>query len=197
MAGFSTESRLNAQEFSQALNAILPQDIRAVETRQVEASFQARHQAELKRYCYHLWADLKPPLFFRRYLWGVGRSLDRAGLEAGLKILRGRHDFAAFKAAGSQVKGTVRTLHRAELEVRGRLYTFIFEADGFLRHMVRALVGTLVQLEDPEEMTEILASQNRARAGRTAPAQGLFLAWVRYPGQGRPAAAPGPFDLLE
>jgi len=197
VVGFKTDCRLDSPELGRALNALLPQEMRVLEARDVDQSFHARYGAESKCYRYHLWAGAEEPLFLRRYLWAVARDLDLELLRAGLGRLIGRRDFAAFRSTGSPVKDTVRHLSRAELKVSGRLLTFVFEADGFLRHMVRALVGTLVGQPRPEEVEAILASGDRGRAGRTAPARGLFLAWVSYPGLGRPVAAPGPFDPLE
>jgi len=102
-----------------------------------------------------------------------------------LSLLRGNHDFTSFCAAGSDVKSCVRTVLRTEMLLdSGRVISISIEADGFLRHMVRNIVGTLVELgageEAPETIQEILEARNRGRAGITAPPQGLFLQEVRY-----------------
>ena len=166
-----------------------------IQAAQVGQDFHPRFQAQRKCYRYHLWSGRRPPLFARRYVWSLARRLDKERLKESLTTLVGKQDFASFQSAGSEVRTTVRTIHRAELVERGNLLTFIFEADGFLRHMVRALVGTLVGLPDPERMKAIITAASRSAAGMTAPARGLFLAWVLYPGQGRPVFAPDPFDL--
>jgi len=197
VAAFTTPAGLSDREFERALKAMLPKDIEVIEAREAAAGFHPRYQALSKTYRYHLWTKPRPPLFARRYLWAVGRELDAGRMAEGLKVIEGSHDFAAFMSAGSEVSDTRRKIMRAELETKGRLWTFIFEADGFLRHMVRALVGTLVGGSDPEQLARILASGQRSQAGRTAPAQGLFLVHVRYPGQEEPLNGPGPFDPLE
>ncbi len=194
VASFTTDSGLPANELERALTAMLPDDIRLLQLREVDKGFNARYDALGKCYRYHVWAGRRAPLFARRYVWAAGRELDENRLKAGLEIVTGEHDFAAFRSTGSDVKSTVRTMFRAELKRSGRLYTFEFEADGFLRHMVRALVGTLIDGRGPDEMERILSSGERSAAGRTAPAEGLFMAWVEYPGHGRPISAPGPFD---
>ena len=197
VAAFTTSAGLSDQEFERALRAMLPRDIEVIEAREAAADFHPRYQAVSKTYRYHLWTRPRPPLFARRYLWAVGREMDAGRMAEGLKVIEGSHDFAAFMSAGSEVSDTRRKIRRAELERRGRLWTLLFEADGFLRHMVRALVGTLVRGSDPEELARILASHDRSQAGQTAPAQGLFLVHVRYPDQEEPLSAPGPFDPLE
>ncbi len=195
--GLAASTRLSAPELARALNALLPEDIRIIQAEEAAPGFHARRHASAKRYCYHVYNGPEPPLFFRRYLWAVSRDLSIESLEAAMDALPGEHDFAAFQSVGSQVKGTRRTIHRAELSAQGRLLTFLFEADGFLRHMVRALVGTLIEQPEPQKMIEIIQSGRRSRAGRTAPPQGLFLVWVRYPDQAAPVTAPGPFDPWE
>lgn len=195
VAGFKTFARLSVREFKEALNSLLPEDIRVVQAAQARPDFHPRYQARRKCYRYHVWPGRRPPLFARRYVWALARRLDPARLQAAMTVLVGEKDFASFQSVGSEVRTTVRTIHRAEIQEQNGLLTFVFEADGFLRHMARALVGTLVGLPEPERLEAIIESRNRAEAGVTAPARGLFLAWVLYPEQERPVFAPGPFDL--
>ena len=197
VAGFKTASSIPVDQLRQALNAVLKDDIRVIGCQEVDRDFQARFQALRKCYRYHVWNGAVPPLFLRGYVWAVKRLPLRQSMEAALEQLLGRHDFAAFQSTGSQVKTTVRNMYRAGLEVRGALHTFSFEADGFLRHMVRALVGTLVSPDGSDKIESIIKSRDRSQAGRTAPPQGLFLAWVSYPGQGEPLSIPGPFDRFD
>ncbi len=197
VAGFKADTDMAAERIKGALNAVLPEDIRIIDCREAERDFQARFQALRKCYRYHVWEGAAPPLFGRGHVWAVKRLPPRESMEAALKRLEGEHDFAAFQSTGSQVKTTVRQMFRAELEVRGKLHTFSFQADGFLRHMVRALVGTLVSHDGSANIGNIIKSRDRSLAGRTAPPQGLFLAWVTYPGQGEPHAAVGPFDRFD
>lgn len=197
VAGFKGETRMTADEFQASLTALLPDDIQVVHCREVDDGFHAQYQAERKCYRYHIWHGARAPLFARRHIWAVRRIPDPDVLERGLRRLVGRHDFAAFRSTGSQAETSIRNMYRADVEIRGRLLTFSFEADGFLRHMVRALVGTLVAPEGPAMMDSIIKSRDRSQAGRTAPPQGLFLAWVAYPGQDGPKSAPGPFTGFE
>lgn len=196
VAGFSTDSKMEEAEFKRAMNALLPGDIRILEVRRVAEEFHARYDASSKQYRYHLWIGDEPPFFFRRWVWHLRRLPDEQLLKKSLALLCGRQDFAAFQSTGSETTTSTRNMSLAELETAGPLATFTFEANGFLRHMVRALVGTLIDHPDPKDIADILASKNRGRAGRTAPAQGLFMVQVRYPGQGEPIRAASPFEAI-
>jgi tRNA pseudouridine38-40 synthase len=115
----------------------------------------------------------------------VRRPHDLAVMREAAASLVGRHDFAAFQAAGSEVRTTVRTLERVAIDgAWGGAVAIAFEGDGFLRHMVRNLVGTLLEVgsgrREPASIRDLLASRDRTRAGPTAAAHGLTLAWVRY-----------------
>jgi tRNA pseudouridine38-40 synthase len=191
---------LDAATIRKALNATLPRDVRVVRVEEAPEGFHARYGAISKRYDYRIWdGDIQPP-FVRAWSWQGPRRLDLAAMQRAADALVGRHDFSAFQSVGTAVKSAVRTLARAEVAVArvetdaplvppaaddlGRLIVCRFEADGFLRHMVRALVGTLVEVgdgrRDRESMAELLASQDRAHAGATAPAHGLVLVSVTY-----------------
>ncbi len=197
VAAFRARTGMNPEQVKASLNSLLAEDIQVVHCREVEDSFHPRFQAERKCYRYHVWHAARAPLFARRYVWAVKRLPDLETMKKALDLLEGRHDFAAFQSTGSEVETTVRNMYRTGVGVGGRLLTFSFEADGFLRHMVRALVGTLVSLDGSDIMKTILNSRDRSQAGRTAPPQGLFLAWVAYPGEERPGSAPGPFSQFE
>jgi tRNA pseudouridine38-40 synthase len=147
--------------------------------------FFAPRSATGKLYRYSLWngAD-RAPLLRRRSLC-LQRPLDLARIRIAAALLVGSHDFASFQAAGSQVKSSVRTLRR--LDVTGAAASAVdlwFEGTGFLRHMVRNLSGTLIEVgsgrRDPEGMTALLAARDRHRAGPTAPAHALTLVSVSY-----------------
>jgi len=148
--------------------------------------FDARRDATGKLYRYSLWnAPDRAPLRRRRSLC-LQRPLDLARIRVAAAQLVGSHDFASFQAAGSQVKSSVRTLRR--LDVTGGAGSAVdlwFEGSGFLRHMVRNLSGTLIEVgsgrRDPEGMTALLAARDRQRAGPTAPPHGLTLVSVSYP----------------
>ncbi len=149
--------------------------------------FDARRDALAKRYRYALWnGELPSPLRAPR-AWHVREPLAPELLRLGAARLLGCRDFASFRGAGSAVKTNVRTLQRIDVTgAAGGDLQIAFEGDGFLRHMVRNLVGTLVEVgagrRAPEWLDTVLAARDRTVAGRTAPACGLVLEWVRYPG---------------
>jgi tRNA pseudouridine38-40 synthase len=194
---------LPAARLATALNAMLPDGIRILRIEDVHESFHARYSARLKTYRYLvLNAGVASP-FERRYVWQVPQPLNLAAMAEAARHLEGEHDFAALQGAGSATRTTVRTITGACLrestsaEVVGgslalggpagcsRLIVFEIAGNGFLRHMVRNAAGTLVEIglgkREPSWMAEVLASGDRAQAGPTAPARGLFLVGVDYP----------------
>jgi len=176
-----------------ALNARLPADVRVVEARRVADDFHARFSATGKAYAYRIWnAEVGDP-FETRYAWHVAPPLDVAAMREAAAAFVGRHDFRAFQSTGSGVATSVRTLWKASVTREGALVRLEVDGDGFLRHMVRAMTGTLVEVglgrRPPEDTRAILESGQRAAAGATAPPQGLVLEKVYYP-EGLLAAAP-------
>lgn len=182
---FRTDSKLNPGTIRRALNALLPDDILINRAFYVTQNFHARYGAKAKTYEYRLLNRPEPDIFLRYYTWHIPQELDLAAMEACLPILRGLHDFSSFKSTGSGIKNPVRDMLRAELVrgVEGRV-TLVFQADGFLRHMVRNIVGTLVQVGrgrlDPGGFGRILDAKDRQAAGKKSPPQGLFLKGVQY-----------------
>lgn len=191
VANFETDSAVNTPEFQKALNSILPAAIRILELDEVAADFHARFSAVSKTYFYAIdTAAIQSPIN-RLYSTHVPQGLVITAMAQCLKILTGIHDFASFEASGSRDKsittgrGSVRTLHRAELKKTGDTsYQFELNGDGFLRHMVRNIVGTLLDVgkgrTTVDEFNEILLAKNRSAAGATAPAHGLFLKNIYY-----------------
>jgi tRNA pseudouridine38-40 synthase len=182
---FETLARLGPEELRRGLNGLLPEDVRVVQAEEVHAGFHARYDASSKVYEYRILNRPEPDVFLRRTTWHVSRPLDREALGEGLASVLGEHDFSSFRSAGSGNRNPVRRVLRAELVEPGPgLIHLIFEANGFLRHMVRNLVGTLADVGSgkipPSALVEILEARDRRRAGVKAPAQGLFLVEVRY-----------------
>jgi len=173
-----------AARFMDALNALTPQDlaIKAVEV--VADDFHPRRAARSRVYTYHIWNARWRSPFWRRYAWHVVRPLDTDAMRAAAARLRGEHDFSAFRAAGCAAKQPVRQVLRSELQRAGHLITYSIEATGFLRYMVRNIIGTLVEVGRGErraaDMDELLARRDRTLAGPTAPACGLCLTQVLY-----------------
>ena len=168
-----------------ALNVSLDRDIRVLEVADAPEGFNARFDAIGKTYRYRIATREGVSPFDHRYVWHLPQPLDVAAMQAATPALLGRHDFSSFMSSGSDVIDTVRTLDRAELRANGGELVFEVHGDGFLRHMVRAIVGTLVDVgagrRDRDTMRELVDARDRGNAGDTAPAQGLTLVSVDYP----------------
>ena len=183
---FFTHSDMDPESIRRGLNSLLPEDIYVRQAEQAPPEFHARYSVKSKSYEYRVLNRTEPDLFLRNYAWHVAWKLDRAGMEACVSLLRGRHDFSSFKSSGSENLNPVRQMIRSELHGSPDegLIHFIFEADGFLRHMVRNIVGTVIEVGSgrttPDGFLQILEAKDRKRAGIKAPPQGLFLTTVRY-----------------
>src|SRR5262245_47430428 len=185
VASFTLARDTSPEVVVRSLNGKLPQEIRVRSAEEVPASFHARFSATSKRYRYRLWtADVLNP-FERAYVWHLPGRLDVAAMAEAARFVEGPHDFAAFQTVGGAPGTTERVV--AVSAIAGHeegLVTYDVEGNGFLRHMVRAIVGTLVDVgrgrRGPEWMRDVIASRDRSQAGRTAPAQGLFLVGVGY-----------------
>jgi tRNA pseudouridine38-40 synthase len=168
-----------------AANARLPADVRILAAEVVGSDFHARFLATRKTYRYRFCDAAVMSPFERRYGWHVPGALDVEAMDAAARCLVGRHDFAAFASAGGATRTTERTVAWSTVrrDPQG-LVVYEIAGDGFLRHMVRAVAGTLVDVghgrRSPGAMPEVLASRDRASAGPTAPAGGLFLVSVEY-----------------
>ncbi len=180
-----TASLLRGGKMVRALNACLPPDIAVYDCREVPPEFHPRYQALGKRYVYRFWnAPARNP-FYADTTVQVMRPLPVEALSRAAADFCGTHDFAAFCAAGSTVEDTVRTVTDSRVTASGPLVRFEVAADGFLYNMVRIMAGTLLDMAAGripfDAIPAVLESRDRARAGTTAPAQGLFLKAVYYP----------------
>jgi tRNA pseudouridine38-40 synthase len=185
VANFQIETELSPDIFLKGLNSILPPDIIIKDCQRVDAAFHARYDAKSKIYQYRIWNHNLPRAIGRQYAWHIRRKLDTTAMQSAAACLTGSHDFKAFEGTGSPRSHTVRQVTTVFFsETEDGLVIFTIEADGFLRFMVRNIVGTLVDVGlgkiAPEAFREILASKDRNQASATAPAHGLFLVEVRY-----------------
>lgn len=195
VAVFGTISTLPANVFKRALNAILPADIRVLSAEETNEEFHPRFHAEKKRYFYLISLNRDESAFFQRYVCHVRAELDSDSMRQAASELLGRHDFTSFRASGCSAKTTIRTVNAidvARLEeiefmtvpFRGDFIKISIEADAFLRHMVRNIAGTLIEIGrgkmDAGSIKDLIAACDRTKAGPTAPAQGLFLEKVYY-----------------
>ncbi len=192
VASVALATELGAAVLARALNAVLPDDLAVVAAECVADAFHARHHARAKHYRYRIWNGAHPSPLRAARSWWVKPALDTAAMQAAGALLLGTHDFASLQAAGSDVVSTRRTLTRCDVErvglasdpeARGEIEIQV-EGSGFLRHMVRILAGTLVQVgagrREASSLSAMLAARDRRAAGITAPAQGLTLVRVSY-----------------
>jgi tRNA pseudouridine38-40 synthase len=188
VASFETSSGHACDVFCRALNAELPDDIAVLSVEEAPTGFHARGWARRKRYRYVFHDSGMRDVFARRYCWPVPYRLDETAMQRGAAALVGKHDFSSFETSGSERESSVRTIFAIDITrpLGDRPYELHLEieADGFLYNMVRAIAGTLVLVgrgvRTEAWVAEALAAWNRSAAGPTAPAQGLFLLWVKY-----------------
>lgn len=187
VASLRVQTALHPLAIRSALNSYLSPDIRVMEVAEAAPSFDARRSARSKRYLYLIDnGPLANPLL-RRHAWHVPQRLDPAVMRAGLRRLRGKHDFSAFCAAAGRARTPTCTVYSARLVARRGVVAVLISADSFLHHMVRNIVGSLVEVgrghRPAEWMGDLLLARDRRRAGPTAPAKGLILLRVLYPAE--------------
>ena len=184
-AHFDTDSRIPAERFSQALNAGLPPDIRVRRSFEAPQDFHARFSAKRKHYRYVIDNSPTASAIYGRYRLHYHAPLDADAMQKAAEFIVGEHDFACFKAAGTVVKSTVRTVYRCDVTKENDIISIDVEGNGFLYNMVRIIAGTLIEIGakkyPPERVKELIESRDRKLAGATAPAKGLTLVCVEYP----------------
>ena len=184
-ASFGSDAGLGPDIYLKGLNSLLPDDILIRACESADPSFHARYNARSKMYQYRILNRDLPSVMLRQYIWHIRRPLNIEDMQKAATCFVGEHDFKAFEGTGSPRTSTVRHVIQAGIRrTQDGQILFDIEADGFLRYMVRNMVGTLVDVGrgriQGDEVGGILLSKDRSRAGATAPARGLFLMKVNY-----------------
>lgn len=194
VANFHMDTEKTPQQIMEYMNFYLPEDIAAVSVEEVDERFHSRLNAKGKTYCYRILNTAVPHVFDRRYVYAVEEKLDVEAMRKAAAFLTGTHDFKAFTSNKRGKKSTVRTIDSIKIErTESTFYgirksedeiRFTFSGNGFLYHMVRIMMGTLLEVgmhkRKPEEIADILDSGLREKAGELVPAKGLTLMEVRY-----------------
>jgi tRNA pseudouridine38-40 synthase len=184
VASFRTEGRIPIANILPAAKSALPQDIAVLAAEEAGAEFHARYSAKGKEYLYKIAEKKSADPFLARYAWLMECGLDLPSMLEAAEALLGKQDFSTFRAAGGKPGDPERTVWQARFRREGACLLFAIRGDGFLYHMVRNIVGTLVEVGKgkmtPQAFREALLAKDRRQAGKTAPPQGLYLSQVFY-----------------
>jgi tRNA pseudouridine38-40 synthase len=187
VCSFRTERQRSPKAVRDGMNSNLPEDIGVLLAEPAHPDFHAQRSATGKLYRYRIRLGPGRPALRSGRIWSSRYALDVAAMQQALACIEGRHDFTSFRAAGCSARSPVRTVNRAQVrEVEDELWVEL-HGEGFLRHMVRNVVGSLVEVgrgrRDPSWFRELLDQTDRKKAGRTAPSCGLYLVRVDYPSE--------------
>ena len=180
------DSLMKNKNLRKALQALLPPDIALLDLWEAPGEFHARASSKKKSYLYLIWSGESPPVLFSDLLWWRRESLDLEKLKQISQIFIGTWDFKSFQNSGSEIKNSVRRIYQSQWrQLSPSLFSYQIKGSGFLKQMVRNIVGTSIDLlsykQAPEKLKEILEAKDRKQALRTAPSQGLYLERVFYP----------------
>ena len=184
VVNFFSDKEFEPHRIRRGLNALTPFDITIKEVEIVAESFDARRDGRSRVYEYHILNRSTPSPFYLNRAWHVHEPLSVNAMREAIPCLLGEHDFSSFRAAGCDAAHPVRKVYANSLDQRGELLVYTIEATAYLRHMVRNIVGTLVEvgqgLRMAQSFIDLLEARDRTKAGITAPAHGLYLMKVRY-----------------
>ena len=183
-ASFHMDTDKTPEEIMAYMNAYLPEDISVISCEEKPERFHARLNAKGKVYRYCIWNSDKKPVFRRKYVHQVPGGLDMAAMKQAAAFLVGTHDYQSFTSTKRGRKSTVRTVDSIEIERSGEELIFTFKGNGFLYHMVRIMMGTLIEtglgIRKAEEIPRILEAKDRSKSGHLIPGKGLTLMEVIY-----------------
>lgn len=184
VANFNCNREIDLWRLQRGLNGLISADIVVKNVESVSDPFDARRDARRRVYEYRIWNHPWPSAFDRRFSYHVRHPLDLSAMVESIKVLEGEHDFSSFQASGCDAAHPIRRIYRNALEMRGDFIIYRIEANAYLRHMVRNIVGTFMEVGRgerlPANISELLMAKDRTKAGPTAPPQGLFLVEVEY-----------------
>ena len=184
VCNFHVDSDLGAQEVMDYANTYLPEDIAVVDAKEASERFHARYNVGSKKYVYTIDNASKPNVFQRKYTWNIPGKLNLKAMRIAASNLVGTFDFTSFTDLTKTNKSTIKTIEKIEIEKKGDFIFISVKGDGFLYHMVRIIVGTLVEVgkgeRTPESIIATLKEKSRREAGALAPAKGLCLEKVYY-----------------
>lgn len=183
-ASFHMDTDKTPEEIMAYMNAYLPEDISVISCEEKLERFHARLNAKGKVYRYCIWNSASKPVFRRKYVHQVPGKLDMAAMKQAAAFLLGTHDYQSFTSAKRGRKSTVRTVDSIEIERSGEEVLFTFKGNGFLYHMVRIMMGTLIEtglgIRKAEDIPGILEAKDRSKSGHLIPGKGLTLMEVTY-----------------
>ncbi len=187
VANFITTSDLPPKAYFFGIKGLLPEDIRIKSVIKGPLYFHSRYHAKKKTYIYRIQMGTPPSIFLKEYCWHIKENLDLMIVKEALSYIVGTHDFKVFQASGSSVRTTIRTIYQANINYGDHGHIVItITGNGFLRHMVRNIVGTIVEIGrkkiPPSKIKSLIELGDRSLAGPTAPAHGLFLSHIYYEG---------------